>query len=57
MTDTVTEACGLAYDPETNDWTHEVVYIARSRTEAVWWMNFNKAWLKDLKIVEQGIDQ
>lgn len=46
------KASGLAYDPSTNDWTKVVVYEARNRMEAIRWMNFNRDWFKNLKIVE-----
>jgi hypothetical protein len=46
------KAQGKAYDPETRDWTKVVEYLARDRMEAIRWINFNRDWFKDLRIVE-----
>lgn len=43
---------GFAYDRVTRGWTERVEYIARDRMEAVRWMNFNRDWMKNLRIVE-----
>jgi len=44
---------GYAYDPKTKDWTERVEYVARDRMEAIRWMNFNKDWMKGLRILEE----
>jgi hypothetical protein len=46
------KAQGKAYNAQTRDWTEVVVYEARSRQEALRWMEFNRDWMKDLKIVD-----
>jgi hypothetical protein len=46
------KASGLAYDQTTRDWTKLVVVELRDRMEAIRWMNFNRDWMKDLKIIE-----
>ena len=46
------KAQGKAFDPKTGDWTKLVEYEARDRMEAIRWMNMNRDWFKDLKIVE-----
>ncbi len=46
------KAQGKAYDPTTRDWTQVVIYEARDRMEAIRWMNFNREWMKDLRIIE-----
>ena len=46
------KAQGLAYSQVTRDWTEVVVYEARDRMEAIRWMNFNRDWMKDLKIID-----
>lgn len=43
---------GFTYDPKTRDWTLRVEYIAQSRMEAIRWMNFNRDWMKGLRIIE-----
>jgi hypothetical protein len=43
---------GFEYDPATRDWTKRVEFVARNRMEAIRWMNFQKDWMKGLKIVE-----
>lgn len=43
---------GYTYDAKTRDWTLRVEYVARDRMEATRWMNFNRDWMKNLKIVE-----
>ena len=43
---------GLAYDAATRDWTKVVRFVARSRIEAIRWINFNRDWMKSLRIVE-----
>lgn len=51
-TNMTVKAQGLAYDPETRDWTKPVIYEARDRMDAIRWMNFNREWFKDLHIIE-----
>ena len=46
------KAEGYAYDPKTRDWTERVVYEARDRMEAVRWINFQRGWFKNLRILE-----
>ena len=46
------KATGLAYDPATRDWTQVVEYTARDRQDAIRWINFNRDWMKGLRIVE-----
>lgn len=46
-------AVGYSYDPNTNDWTEKITYIARDRMEAIRWMNFNRDWMKNLHIEEK----
>lgn len=48
-----TAAEGYAYDPKTRDWTERVEYTARNRMEAIRWINFQRDWLKRLRIVER----
>jgi hypothetical protein len=43
---------GFAYDPQTRDWTERVEYVAETRMEAIRWINFNRDWMKRLRIVE-----
>lgn len=43
---------GLAYDPKTRDWTKRVEYVAQDRQEAIRWINFNRNWMKELRIVD-----
>ena len=43
---------GYAFDATTGDWTKLVQYQARTRMEAIRWINFNRDWMKRLKIVE-----
>lgn len=45
---------GYAYDPATRDWTKRVTYEARDRMEAIRWMNFQRDWMKSLKIVSDN---
>jgi hypothetical protein len=45
------KAEGYAYDPKTRDWTLRVEYVARDRMEAIRWMNSNRDWFKNLRIV------
>ena len=47
------KASGLAYSQVTRDWTELVVVEFRNRMEAIRWMNFNRDWMKNLKIVEE----
>jgi hypothetical protein len=47
------KAEGYAYNAQTRDWTDRVEYEARDRMEAIRWINFNKNWLKSLRIVDQ----
>ena len=47
------KAIGKAWDAETRDWTKETVYMAKDRMEAIRWMNFNRDWMKGLRIVEE----
>lgn len=46
------KAQGYTYDAKTRDWTTLVEYEARDRMDAIRWMNFNKDWMKGLRIVE-----
>jgi hypothetical protein len=46
------QAQGLAYDPQTRDWTLLTTYDARNKIEAIRWCNFNRDWMKGLKVVE-----
>lgn len=48
----VVKAQGLAYDPQTRDWTKLIVIELRNRQEAIRWMTFQRDWMKDLRIVE-----
>ncbi len=48
------KAIGYSYNAQTRDWTDKAEYIAQSRMEAIRWMNFNKDWMKGLKIVEEN---
>ncbi len=48
----MTKATGKAFDPRTGDWTKVVEYEARTRMEAIRWMNFNRDWMKELRIIE-----
>jgi hypothetical protein len=43
---------GYAFDPTTREWTQRAEYRARNRAEALYWINFNAAWMKHLRIVE-----
>jgi hypothetical protein len=43
---------GFAYNRETKDWTERAEYVARNRIEAIRWINFNRDWMKNLRIVE-----
>lgn len=47
------KAEGYAFDPATGDWTKRVEYEARNRMEAIHWINFNRDWMKHLRIIEQ----
>jgi hypothetical protein len=47
---------GYGYDPRTHDWTDRAVYEARDRMEAIRWMNFQRAWMKGLRILEDKED-
>jgi len=53
MDEEQTKAEGYVYDPATRDWTKRVEYVARSRSEALDWMKFNRDWMKNLRIVEE----
>lgn len=46
------KAEGFAYSPATREWTERVEYVARDRMEAIRWMNFNRDWMKCLRIIE-----
>lgn len=46
------KAEGYAYDAATRDWTQRVEYEARDRMEAIRWINFNRDWMKRLRIIE-----
>lgn len=48
----IVKAQGLAYDPVTRDWTELVIVEFRNRTEAIRWMNFQRDWMKQLRILE-----
>ena len=50
MTKVVAE--GFAYSAATRDWTERVEYVARDRMEAIRWINFNRDWMKRLRLVE-----
>lgn len=52
MTDTQVAAEGYAFDPKTRDWTKKTEYVARDRIEAIRWINFNRDWMKNLRIVQ-----
>jgi hypothetical protein len=43
---------GFAYDSVTRDWTKRVEYVARDRMEAIRWINFQRDWLKGLRILD-----
>lgn len=45
-------AQGLEFNPATRQWDKPVRYEARTRMEALNWINFHKDWMKDLRIVE-----
>jgi hypothetical protein len=49
---TAVKAEGFAYDPATRDWTQRVEYVARDRMEAIRWINFNRDWMKSLRILD-----
>lgn len=51
---TMIKASGLAYDPMTRDWTQLVIVEFRNRMEAIRWINFQRDWMKDLKIIENS---
>jgi hypothetical protein len=42
---------GYAYNERDRDWTTRVEYVARDRMEAIRWINFQKDWMKRLKII------
>lgn len=44
---------GYAFDSFTQDWTLRVEYVAKDRLEAVRWINFQRDWMKRLRIVTQ----
>ncbi len=46
------KASGLAYNSETRNWDKLVVVEFRDRMEAIRWMNFQRDWFTNLKIVE-----
>ena len=48
---------GFKYDPKTKGWTERVQYEARDRIEAIRWMNFQRDWLRGLRIIEDGARQ
>lgn len=52
--DTPTKAEGFAYDPATQDWTQRVEFVGRNRQEALNWIKFQRDWMKNLRIVEDG---
>jgi hypothetical protein len=52
-TETKVIAEGFAYDPTTRDWTVRHTYEARSRMDAIRWINFNRDWMKNLRIVSK----
>ncbi len=54
MTTTTVIATGKTFDPATRAWTLPVEYIARDRIDALRWINFNRDWMKDLRIVEEA---
>lgn len=43
---------GFTLDPATRTWTLRVTYEARTRQEALNWINFNRNWMKNLRIVD-----
>jgi len=44
------KAVGKAFDPVTREWTKPVTYEASNRMDAIRWINFNRDWIKGLKI-------
>lgn len=48
--DKMVKASGLAYSQQTRDWTEKVVVEFKDRMEAIRWMNFQRDWMKNLKI-------
>lgn len=46
----IIKASGLAYSQQTRDWTEKVTVEFKDRMEAIRWMNFNRDWMKNLKI-------
>jgi hypothetical protein len=50
-TQTEVKAEGYAYSAETRDWTERVEYVARDRIEAIRWINFQRDWMKNLRII------
>jgi len=49
----MTKAEGYVFDSRTGDWTERVEYVARDRMEAIRWINFNRDWMKNLRIIEE----
>lgn len=52
-TNTEVKAEGYAYNAQTRDWTDRVEYVGRDRMEVIRWINFNKDWMKGLRIIEK----
>jgi hypothetical protein len=46
------KAEGFAYDPATRDWTKRVEITLRNRTEALNWIEFNRNWMKNLRVID-----
>lgn len=46
------QAEGYAYDPVARDWTIHVIVTFATRMEAIRWINFQRDWLKGLRIIE-----
>lgn len=51
MTDQMVKAEGYAYNAQTRDWTDRVEVEFKNRMEAIRWINFQKDWMKNLKII------
>jgi hypothetical protein len=47
----MTKAEGFAYDPATRDWTIRVEVEFKTRQEALNWINFQRDWMKRLRIL------
>jgi hypothetical protein len=47
---------GYAYNEQDRDWTTRVEYVARNRVEAIRWIDFQKDWMKRLRIVSSDKD-